>query len=125
MNLNRSEKTEELAPSPTPIPDTSFRVLVTGATGYVGGRLVPSLLEAGYSVRCIVRAPDKLRDRAWFAHPGLEVVQGDLSDIAELQMQLRGCDAAYYLIHSMVAAGPDYAERDHEMARRFAAAFEQ
>ncbi len=125
MNFNRSENTEELAPSPTPIPDTSFRVLVTGATGYVGGRLIPQLLEAGYSIRCIVRAPNKLRDRAWFAHPRLEVIQGDLSDVAELQKQLRGCDAAYYLIHSMVAAGPEYAARDSEMAQRFAAASEQ
>ena len=89
---------------------------MTGATGYVGGRLVPRLLEAGYAVRCVVRAPAKLRDRAWFAHPHLEIVQGDLSDAAELQKQLLGCDGAYYLIHSMVAAGPEYAQHDREMA---------
>ena len=125
MNLNRSEEVEERGPSPMPIANAPYRVLVTGATGYVGGRLVPALLEAGYAVRCIVRAPDKLRGRTWFAHPRLEVLQGDLSDIAELQKQLEGCDAAYYLIHSMVAAGPEYAERDREMAHRFAAASEQ
>lgn len=100
-------------------------VLVTGATGYVGGRLVPRLLEAGYAVRCIVRAPPKLRDKTWFSHPRLEVVQGDLSDAVELRKQLHGCEAAYYLIHSMVTAGPEYAQHDREMALRFAAAAEQ
>ena len=99
--------------------------MVTGATGYVGGRLVPRLLDAGHAVRCIVRAPAKLRDRAWFSHPHLEIVQGDLSDPADLQKQLQGCEAAYYLIHSMVAAGPEYAERDREMALRFSAAAER
>src|SRR5581483_590758 len=113
------------SPSPAAMPDTSVvRVLVTGATGYVGGRLVPRLLDAGYAVRCIVRAPDKLRDRAWFSHPRLQVVQGDLSGVAELQMQLQGCEAAYYLIHSMVAAGSQYAQHDRQMALRFAAAAE-
>ncbi|CAN5487983.1 SDR family oxidoreductase [soil metagenome] len=102
-----------------------MRVLVTGATGYVGGRLVPRLLEAGYAVRCIVRSPEKLRDRPWHAHARLEIVTGDLSDPAVLKQQLDGCDVAYYLIHSMVAAGTEYADRDREMAKRFAGAAEQ
>lgn len=111
-----------LARSPSAVPDASLvRVVVTGATGYVGGRLVPRLLDAGYAVRCIVRTPAKLRDRLWFSHARLEVVRGDLSDGAELRKQLEGCEAAYYLVHSMVAAGPEYAQRDREMALRFAA----
>ena len=125
MNSNQPAKGNDLAPFAAATSDKSIvRVLVTGATGYVGGRLVPRLLQAGYAVRCIVRAPAKLRDRAWFAHPRLEIVQGDLSGATELQEQLAGCEAAYYLIHSMVAAGPEYARRDREMALRFAAAAE-
>jgi uncharacterized protein YbjT (DUF2867 family) len=73
----------------------------------------------------VVRAPAKLRDRSWSGHPHLEVVQGDLSDPAAMRQQLEGCAFGYYLIHSMVAAGPKYAQRDHEMASRFAAGAEQ
>ena len=54
-------------------------VLVTGATGYIGGRLVPRLLEAGWNVRCLVRDPKKLAQRAWIADARVEVVEGDLS----------------------------------------------
>jgi uncharacterized protein YbjT (DUF2867 family) len=60
------------------------RLLVTDATGYVGGRLVPRLLAAGYAVRCLVRAPEKLRDRPWNADPRVELRQGDLEDEAGL-----------------------------------------
>jgi uncharacterized protein YbjT (DUF2867 family) len=98
---------------------------VTGATGYVGGRLVPRLLDAGYAVRCLVRAPAKLSDRSWSAHPRLEIVQGDLSDPAAIRQQLDGCAFAYYLIHSMVTAGAEYAGRDRDMARRFAKSAEE
>src|SRR5688572_3645839 len=97
------------------------RVLVTGATGYVGGRLVSRLLEAGYAVRCVVRSPDKLRGRLWFDHPNLEIVRGDLPD-ALVPSLFQGCEVAFYLVHSMIAAGPQYARRDREMATRFAAA---
>ena len=114
------------AQPPVVNPDGSAaRILVTGATGYVGGRLVPRLLEAGYAVRCVVRSPDKLRDRPWYAHERLEIVRGDLSNERELTEQLRGCHSGYYLIHSMMAAGAAYAERDRDMAARFAAAAER
>ncbi len=99
-------------------------VLVTGATGYIGGRLVPRLLEAGYRVRCLAREPRKLDGRPWASDPRVEVVAGDTSDIASLRRALEGCGAAYYLVHSMVAAGHAYAERDRTMARAFARAAE-
>ena len=99
-------------------------ILVTGATGYIGGRLVPRLLEAGHRVRCLAREPRKLDGRPWASDPRVEVVAGDTSDIASLRRALEGCGAAYYLVHSMVAAGHEYAERDRTMARAFARAAE-
>jgi len=97
-------------------------VFVTGATGYVGGRLVPALLEAGYRVRCLVREPRKLDARPWRHHPQLEVVAGEIDDSAKLTDALHGCRAAYYLVHSMVATGGTYAARDRELAGSFATA---
>ena len=108
-----------------PHPYTSrTRVLVTGATGYIGGRLVPRLLASGYAVRCHVRSPRKLSDRPWVGDSAVEIVSGDLveSSVDDLTEQLRGCRFAYYLIHSMISAGGEYAERDRRMARRFATA---
>ena len=99
-------------------------VLVTGATGYIGGRLVPRLLEAGHRVRCLAREPRKLDGRPWASDPRVEVVAGDTSDIASLRRALEGCGAAFYLVHSMVAAGHEYAERDRAMAKAFARAAE-
>jgi uncharacterized protein YbjT (DUF2867 family) len=97
-------------------------IAVTGATGYIGTRLVPRLLEAGYGVRCLVRSPRKLTDRTWFAHARVEIARADLDDVAALTEQLRGCAAAFYLVHSMLSAGGQYAEKDREMAGRFALA---
>jgi uncharacterized protein YbjT (DUF2867 family) len=97
-------------------------VALTGATGYIGGRLAPRLLEAGYGVRCLVRSPRKLQDRAWAADPRVEIVEADLSDAASLAERLAGCSAAYYLVHSMLSAGKDYAARDRELARTFGSA---
>ena len=97
------------------------RVAVTGATGYIGTRLVPRLAAAGYFVRCLARSPRKLADRPWYADPGVEVVPSDLSDISSLTEHLRGCEAAFYLVHSM-QSGSDYAEKDRVMARVFAQA---
>lgn len=97
-------------------------VFVTGATGYVGGRLVPRLLDAGYSVRCFARSPDKLRHRAWIHHPRVAVASGDAMNADELTSAMRGCFAAYYLIHSMEAVGPAYRERDRRLAETVARA---
>jgi uncharacterized protein YbjT (DUF2867 family) len=97
-------------------------IFVTGASGYVGGRLVPALLAAGYSVRCLAREPRKLEARPWRSNPNVGVVAGDMSDLDQLASQLQGCTAAFYLVHSMEATGGKYAERDLHLASNFAEA---
>lgn len=97
-------------------------VLVAGATGYIGGRLVPRLLEAGHAVRCLARAPRKLADRPWAADPRVEIRQADLSDAVPLVEAMRGCGAAFYLVHSTSAAPRENVVRDRELARTFAEA---
>ncbi len=92
---------------------------MTGATGYIGTRLVPRLIAAGYRVRCLVRSPRKLADRAWYTDPRVEIVQSDLSDVEALARQLDGCEAAFYLVHSMLSVGRSYADADRAMASRF------
>jgi len=95
------------------------QVLVCGATGYVGGRLVPRLLDEGYRVRCLVRSPDKLQLFPWYPHKNLEVIPGDLDDVQTVRRAAEGTDAAYYLVHSMISAGGDYVQRDRELAEHF------
>lgn len=99
-----------------------MNVFLTGATGYIGGRLAPRLLERGWRVRCLTRDSRKLDARPWRHDERVEIVQGDMSDPDSLAEQMRGCDAAYYLVHSMIASGGDYAERDRELAEHFVAA---
>jgi uncharacterized protein YbjT (DUF2867 family) len=94
-------------------------VLVTGATGYIGGRLVPRLLEAGLRVRCLVRDPARLQGRTWLPH--VEVARGDVFDRPSLAAAMAGVDTAYYLVHSL-ATGDDFHQRDLDAARTFGAA---
>ncbi len=96
-------------------------ILVTGATGYVGGRLVPKLLEAGYKVRCIARDPARLHGRAWLNQ--VEVVKGDALHLEDIQHAMQGVSAAYYLMHGL-QGGKNTAERDLQVARNFAQAAE-
>jgi uncharacterized protein YbjT (DUF2867 family) len=88
---------------------------VTGATGYVGGRLLAELERRGVPARCFVRRPEELRHRA---APSTEVTGGDALDAAAVMQALDGVEAAYYLIHSM-GGGEDFAVRDREAARIF------
>ncbi|PSP31729.1 NADH-binding protein [Halobacteriales archaeon QH_10_67_22] len=93
-----------------------MRVLVTGASGFVGGRLVPALTEAGHEVRALTRCPE-----TYDPPPGVDVVKGDLLDPPTLEGDFEGVDAAYYLVHSM-GSGDDFEERDRRAAQNFAAA---
>lgn len=94
------------------------RVFVTGATGYIGGRLVPRLLERGFRVRAMARDPRKLDERWWRDDANLEVVQGDVDDTEALVRHLDGCQAAYYLVHSMKSA-TQWIEHDRRLAESF------
>ncbi|MCP3974288.1 MAG: SDR family oxidoreductase [bacterium] len=76
-----------------------MKVLVTGATGYIGGRLVPRLLEGGHEVRCMAREWESLTLDPWRDH--VEVVAADALDPASLDRALEGCDASFFLIHAM------------------------
>lgn len=87
------------------------KVLVTGASGYIGGRLVPRLLEAGYEVRVVVRSVSKLSGVPW--RDEVEIMTGDLSDVESIVPAMVGIDVVYYLVHSMGVKGSfEDTERD-------------
>ena len=94
-------------------------VLVTGVTGYIGGRLVPELVAAGYRVRAMARNPRRLEDRDWF--DDVEVVEADAGDRHQLDAALEGVDVAYYLIHA-IGSGKRFESRDRHTALTFGAA---
>ncbi|MCC8193324.1 MAG: SDR family oxidoreductase [Deltaproteobacteria bacterium] len=91
-------------------------VLVAGATGYVGGRLVPLLLKKGCRVRAFTRSLQKVRSRPWGGHENLEIAQGDMHDAASVARAVEGCAAVYYLVHSMEAQYTDFWEADRHAA---------
>ena len=99
--------------------DISLRVLVTGATGYIGGRLTPRLVEAGHRVRALARNPDKISDVPWAAD--VEVVRGDLTEPDSLDDACRDIDVVYYLVHSMGSPG-EFIESERRSAENLAAA---
>jgi len=94
------------------------RILLTGASGYIGGRLLKSLEKNGCILRCLARNPEYLRQRAG---SNVELVTGDVLDKSTLIPALQGIHTAYYLVHSMGAAG-DFEDEDRKAARNFGAA---
>lgn len=94
-------------------------VLVTGATGYVGGRLIPKLLEMGFAVRAMGRSVAKLEGKTWAESPNVELAAGDVLDPASLEPVLRGCSAAFYLVHSMLPGQGDFEDADRVAAGNF------
>lgn len=94
------------------------RILLTGATGYIGGRLLKALESSGYRLRCLARHPEFLRPKV---APETEVVAGDVMDRGALASALQGIHTAYYLVHSMGSAG-DFEEEDRRAAQNFGAA---
>jgi len=108
----------------TPNESKKQPVLVIGATGYIGGRLVPRLLAAGHAVRVLARSPQKVASRSWGNHPGLELIAGDVRNRESLTKAAQGCRAAYYLVHSMQPQVTDFAATDREAAENMAIAAE-
>jgi uncharacterized protein YbjT (DUF2867 family) len=98
--------------------DSSKKILLTGATGYVGGRLLPLLEARGDGVRCLTRQPQNLAE---LVGPHTEVLQGDVLDVESLQASLEGIDTAYYLVHSMGSRG-SFEDQDRIAAKNFATA---
>jgi uncharacterized protein YbjT (DUF2867 family) len=98
-----------------------MRCLVTGATGYIGGRLVPKLLDAGHTVRCVVRDPDKLRDVPWAGK--VEIVRGDVLDTDSMAAAMDGMDIVHYLVHALGRS--DFADTDRRGAQATARAAER
>ncbi len=91
------------------------RILLTGASGYIGGRLLTSLEERGWCVRCLARRPAELRAKVG---PSTEVVAGDVLDRSSLDAALCDVDTAYYLIHSMGSDG-SFEQADRQAAQNF------
>jgi uncharacterized protein YbjT (DUF2867 family) len=98
--------------------NTTGMILLTGATGYVGGRLLRALEQRGLPVRCLARRPEYLRARCG---PTTDIVRGDVLDVASLREALQGIHTAYYLVHSLAGAG-SFEDNDRIAARLFAAA---
>jgi uncharacterized protein YbjT (DUF2867 family) len=98
------------------------KILVTGASGYIGGRLVPELLARGYKLKVMVRAPSPEYRELW---PDVEVVAADALDLDRLRIALEGIDTAYYLIHSLLLGHKDFAAADIQAAVNFRIAAEE
>jgi len=97
------------------------RILLAGATGYVGGRLIPLLEANGVALRCLARNPEHLRSHVKAA---TEVVQGDVLDLASLESAMQGVTTAYYLVHLMKSSA-DFEREDRQGAQNFAQAARQ
>ncbi len=104
----------------TSVSEGTPAILVTGGSGYVGGRLIPLLEQQGVKLRCLARNPDKLRANV---RPETEIVQGDVLDRSSLDQALRSVQTAYYLVHLMAGAeSKDFEQQDRQAATQFAQA---
>ena len=109
-----------MAPHPiAPDGPPALTCLVTGATGYIGGRLVPELLAAGHRVRVMTRSPERVRDHPWAGR--VEIVRADAADAGQVAAACAGVDVAYYLIHAL-GSGPRFEETDRRTAEVMAKA---
>jgi|TARA_B110000263_G_scaffold50714_1_gene42392 uncharacterized protein YbjT (DUF2867 family) len=106
--------------NPIKIKTKNSRILVTGATGYIGGRLIPRLLDNNLKVRVLVRDKEKIKNKSWYSK--VEVFEGDLTKIETLEGLAEGIDQAYYLIHSM-SDSEDYIALDRLVAENFVSIF--
>jgi uncharacterized protein YbjT (DUF2867 family) len=104
------------------LSDSHTRCLVTGATGYIGGHLIPVLLERGHTVRALARNPDKLNDAPW--RERVEVARGDLGDPDSLTAAFGDVDVVYYLVHSM-GTSSDFVSEEAKAARNVVTAAQQ
>lgn len=104
-----------LQPKRAPVPDNRRKILLTGATGYVGGRLLPLLESNGYEVRCMTRRPEVLRGTVG---RDTEIVPGDVLDADSLAAAMQGVDTAFYFVHSMGSKG-DFEAEDRQAAQNF------
>lgn len=109
--MTKIEPTSAVVTDPGP-------VLLTGASGYVGGRLLPLLEASSISVRCLARNPEKLRPQV---SPATEIVRGDVLDASSLDAALQGVHTAYYLVHLM-SGSHDFEKQDRQAAKNFAEA---
>lgn len=102
-----------------------MKILIAGATGYVGGRLIPRLLDDGHAVRALGRSKTKLQNRSWAKHKNLEIAEGDVTQYDSLIKSLDGCDAAFYLVHSMLPGQKDFEATDRAAALNMRLACEE
>jgi len=100
------------------------KILVTGATGYIGARLVPRLLSAGYRVKAVSRSMDKLKGCHWANHENVELCSADVMNPDSIQAACQGCDVAYYLVHSMNSQQRDFSAADRKAAQNMVTAAE-